>query len=170
MDIERIRKNAAYFQRTIRWRNVREYVVAAFVAFTFGQRLFAGGSPVLRLGDFLVILGVACVCWQLHRRGSAVVCPPGASAAEFFRFHRGQLMRQRAALRSVFVWYIGPFLPGLLVIFAGRMMQHPHAWTPAVGLAVVGVIVVGVWYVNQLAADGMAKQISEIDRVLAEYE
>ncbi len=170
VDIEKIHKRAAYFQRMVRWRNVREYAVAAFVVFQFAQRMLATGSPLLRVGDSLVILGVGFICWQLHRRGSAEACPPGASSAAYFRFYRAQLLRQRTALRSVLVWYIGPLAPGLLTIFAARMLAHPDALKPAVGLAVISLLGLIVWYVNQLAADGMDKQIAEVDRVLQDYE
>jgi Flp pilus assembly protein TadB len=169
MDIEKIRKKAGEFQTTIRNRNIREYVVGAMVACFFARDFLAATRPLPRLAFAMLVLGTVYACWQLHRRGSAETCPPSETPPLFIRFHRDQLLRQRAALRRVWAWYIAPFIPGMIVLFLARAQQG-RAQTAAAGVAVVAILCVIVWYVNRLAADGMDRQLSEVERALRDYE
>ena len=49
-------------------------------------------------------------------------------------FHRSELVRQRDLLRSVWWWYLLPFVPGMLLIPVGSSLDDP------LGLLALGIV------------------------------
>ncbi len=115
--------HARAFQSRVRRRNVIEYVASAVVVVTFGAYTVVLPYAVLRIASGLVIAGVLTVVWQLYRRASARPAPH----ADALSFHRAELVRQRDALRSAWLWYLMPFMPGLGLFAIGMAMTQPHA-------------------------------------------
>ncbi len=85
-------------------------------------------------------------------------------------FHRGELTRQRDALRSVAVWYLAPFFPGVILLFLGRWFQA-HASHRPVGLDHLIIVLCGViialfwlvvWLLNQRVAERLQRRIDEL--------
>jgi hypothetical protein len=89
-------------------------------------------------------------------------------------FWREQMVRQRDALRSIFWWYLLPFFPGLLILMsAGGARPQPAGGEGATaGGLIVMCLTVSVfpfvWWLNQLAARKLQKQIDEIDELRGE--
>ena len=113
----------------------------------------------------LVIAGTLFVAWQLRRRASAEP-PERAGAMPLLLFARAQLVRQCEALRSVFRWYILPFLPGMSVFMTGTMLaERANGPEPrdAVGFAVLIAMLAGIWWLNQLGARRLQRSIDEMD-------
>lgn len=168
--IEEARSGADRFFRQIRRRNGVEYAAGALVVLMFGAiAAFAPIGPVARLGAALVALGALVVVWQLHRRASAEA-PPEAMAMEPILTHqRAQFVRQRDALSRIGLWYLGPLVPGMvLMLFHSAFERGPAAlltletghWiTVAVNIAVFGT----VWWLNHKAARQLQHAIDEID-------
>lgn len=150
-------------QGMFRLRNLMEYIAGGFVMLGFGSYLFMPMNLTIKAGSVLLLLGTAHVMWQLHRRASAV--PPPAQG-DLAGFQREQLVRQHAALSTVWRWYLAPFVPGMLVLFVGQAQALPSGqWVygaASVGLtlAVFGL----VWLLNHHAARKIARQIEELDR------
>jgi hypothetical protein len=82
------------------------------------------------------------------------------------QFHRRELVRQRDLLRSVWLWYIGPFVPGIVVFGMGVGSRHGTGtwWNALPFLCVFG----GVMWANYRAARGLDRQIAELDRMESE--
>ena len=163
--IDDVRAGASKFYRRIWWRNAIEYAACAVVVFGFGKYLFTLEHVLEKAGSLLVIAGTLFVAWQLHRRGSAEP-PEKAGAMPLLLFARAQLVRQRDALRSIFWWYLLPFLPGLTVFMTGTMLSaRPSGPEPrdAVGFAGLIALFAGIWWINQLGARSLQKHIDEID-------
>jgi hypothetical protein len=86
-------------------------------------------------------------------------------------FSRAQLVRQRDALRTIFWWYILPFLPGLFVIMRGgravRLSKTGETaavgWQELVLLGIIGASLGGLWWWNQKAAAKLQRHIDDID-------
>jgi hypothetical protein len=78
-------------------------------------------------------------------------------------FHRRELVRQRDLLRSVWSWYLGPLIPGLVVFSVGIMPHRVGAMVFCVSffLVVFGLIV----WVNHRAAVRLDRQIAELDNL-----
>jgi hypothetical protein len=163
--LDQVRAGASKFYRRIWWRNAIEYIACVIVVIGFGTYLFTLPHILQKAGSLLVIAGTLFVAWQLHRRASAEP-PEQAGATPLLLFARAQLVRQRDALRSVFGWYLLPFLPGMAVFMAGTMLAgRPSGPEPrdAIGFAVLTALFVGIWWINQLGAGRLQKHIDEID-------
>lgn len=102
--------------------------------------------------------GTLVVLWQLWRRGRSEPIPSGAPV---IAHHRAQLERQRAALASVFWWYLLPLLPGLaLFLYAAAPTREP--WIGAASATFCAVVFVGVWWLNHRAARALAGEVAEL--------
>lgn len=167
-----VRAGADKFYRKVRRRNVIEYVGCAFVVVAFGSYVFILPQTLQKIGSAWIVLATFYVAWQLHRRGSAI-SPETAGQVPIYEFVRAQLVRQRDALRSIFWWYILPFLPGLAMILAGSGLVVPAGGGPPIWVrllslaATIGIIAV-VWLLNQLSARILQRRISEIDALMDE--
>ena len=170
MSIEEIRKKAAAFQRRIQGRNLRE-TVASLVAIGIFALFFKWfPAPVQRIGSCLTIAGYLYVLWRMNGSAAASRVPTNAAFEACLTFHRRELVRQRDLLRTVWRWYLGPLVPGLLVSVLGALAtkaRHPSDWWRAAPLLVVFAAV--FWLVarlNRRAADCLQRQIDDLDRAV----
>ncbi len=170
MSVEQIRMSAGKFQRKVGRRNVREYVAALVVTVFFAYDFVRADDLLVRIGFALVIAGTAFVVWQLHAQGSARKLPEDAVLTSFIDFQRRELIRQRDLLRSVWRWYLGPLIPGLVVLIAsfGRAnpghLKHPGLMVAIYAIA-VGAVFVGIAKLNGRAARRLQRQIDRLDEL-----
>lgn len=155
-----IQLQASAFQRRVKRRNRREYIAGVFVVPVFLAYAWIFPYWVTKLGALLTVLGTLFVLWQLHRRASARDVPE-ALGASHVAFHRAELVRQRDAVRDVWLWYIGPFIPGFFIFMWGRQteleVRHPLAY-------VVGVVLMmAIAVANRFAARRFQRQIDALD-------
>lgn len=161
-------KRARRFQNRIARRNFLEYAAALLVCTGFGFYLWEFPAPLMRAGSLLSILGTLVVVWQLHRRASSRPLPAAESSLPSRDFHRAELVRQRDALRSVWLWYVGPLVPGMVVFRLG-VNANPDPTLPfARGWAAEGVIaciILGVILLNLYGAHKLQRQIDQLDQI-----
>ena len=166
--LEEVRKGADKFYRRIQRRNAIEYVACVIVVVAFGSYVFTLPHVLQKIGSAMIVLATFYVGWQLHRRASAEP-PEKAGTMPLLAFARAQMLRQRDALRSIFWWYILPFLPGLVVMTVGNAKDAefaangPPIWVRWLVFAVIGAALVGVWWLNQYGARKLQRRIDEID-------
>jgi hypothetical protein len=168
MSAEIIHKRAAKFERRIMWRNVREYVASLIAVALFGYFFVTSRDVLSRLTSGLFIGAMLWIVVQLHRKGSATRSPSGVDTLTSLRLYRGELERQRAAVSTVWWWYLAPMVPGFVVYTIGYAIkvQHPAAWA---GLALMDAIVAGmffvIWKMNMKAARCLQRMIDELNAV-----
>lgn len=181
---EDLQRRMSKFERTIARRNLLEYVAAAFVIAIFVYYAWMFPTLLLRLGCGLLIVGTLYVVYQLHRRASARPVPADFGLRSCADFQRAELERQREALRSVWSWYLMPFLPGMFVFLFGlyefvrRIAQaagrpfHAGIAVGALGFVVLCVLAVfvGIWRLNQWAADKLQAQIDQLTALAQDPE
>jgi hypothetical protein len=168
MSIAEVQARASAFQTKISRRNLREYAAAAIVVLFFGYRFAYTADPFIRGGMALIIAGTCYVVWQLHIRGAAREIPKEAGLSSFIDFQRQQLIRQRDMLTNLWSWYLGPLLPGMVVLMvavghatAGRV---PHAWLlTVIYLGIVTAVFGAIDRLNKRAARRLQRQIDELD-------
>ena len=90
--------------------------------------------------------------------------PEATALTPSMEFYRRELERQRDLLRDIWRWYLGPFIPGL-VVFVWGSVRHVKGgqWVKAVPFGVL--CVVFFWFVGRLnrrAADKLQRQIEEL--------
>jgi hypothetical protein len=173
--LEEVRKGADKFYRIIKWRNRIEYVACAIAVVVFAYKFFSAPTLVHQVGLGLLVAAFIYMPWQLHRRGSAA-SPDTAGTMPIYVFLREQLVRQRDALRSILVWYLLPWLPGLAFLFAGNGLDPeieaagPPIWARWLVLAGIAAFIGGIWWLNQLGARRLQKRIDEIDALTGRTE
>jgi uncharacterized membrane protein YecN with MAPEG domain len=168
MTLAAIHEKARVFGAKVRRRNAIEYIASAVVVLGFLPAVLHRGSWMMQAGGALIIAGTVFMVWQLHRRASAKSVPQAGKAA--VDFYRAELTRQRDALRSVAVWYIAPFVPGMALLLMGRWFQS-HATRWPVGAdhfiilltaAVAFLVFMVIWLLNQRGADRLQRRIDEL--------
>jgi len=165
MTIEEIRARGDYFYKTIRRRNIGEYLAAAYVAGSFSWRAAVAHGALVRAADVLVAAGALFVAYQLYRRGSARTIAPALDDTSYAAAYRAELCRQRDALNNVLLWYIGPFVPGLALLVIARTAEGnaAHRTLALAGAAVVAFVFAVVWFINAQAARRMQWRIDEME-------
>jgi hypothetical protein len=162
--VNEIRERAAKFEKTIKRRDLKEYLAAAFVVAAFSLCMVIIPNTIVKIGCGLIIAGHLYVSWHLYREGSASTLPFDAVFGTCLSYHRSELMRQRDLLRGVLFWYIGPLIPGYAVfiwgiadMLAGRLQAVIQA---AILMVVVALAVLGL---NWWGARKLQRQIDELD-------
>lgn len=169
MTLTEIHSRAGRFRATIRTRNLTEYAAAILVLGVFGWMAWLIPQPVVKAGAILIMLGTAYVAYALHRRGgTGKMLPDGMQPLA--DYHRGELVKQREALASVWRWYLLPFVPGVLV-FVGGVSFAPETGLPLVARLVqfatatgfVAILFTGICWLNIRAAKQLDAEIAALD-------
>jgi len=168
MSIQEIHQRAGKFERTIRWRNIREYVGSLVAMGMLGYFFATAHGVVFRTTFGLFIAGLLVVVVQLYRKGRAHSMPAGTDTMTSLRFYRMELERQLNVVSNVWAWYLGPLVPGFVVYTIGLAVtiRRPEAW---IALAVLDAVVAGMFYViwrmNMRAARCLRRMIAELNGV-----
>lgn len=168
----RVDEKARRLARTVRNRNLREYLAVLVVAPFFAVAAARSDGIVTALGHALVAVGAVFVALHLRARGGNLP-PPAADAPtrERVAHYRAELSRQRDLLASVARWYILPFAPGMLLFLAGTgidLVKHglpPQHAALALGstLLVMAATAAVVLLLNRRAARAMGREIEALD-------
>ncbi len=149
------------WQRRIARRNRLEVLAGAFVVVVFCFYIWLFPFWLTRLGSAMVVAGTLAVLWQLRRRASSRM-PPADWGRPWFEFQRAELSRQRDALRSVWLWYLGPLLPGMAV-FGWSLLPE---WRASDALALVALVLAEfglVFWLNWRAAAKIQREIDALE-------
>lgn len=169
MSLADIHTRATRFQSTIRWRNAREYIAGAFVFSFFAWVAATDDNTLVCVGAVLIATASAFVNWNIYRRGRAAPKAALDMARNFFDFHRAELVRQRDTLRTVWRWYLGPYVPGLLIFLAGASFGDPDVPLGmelakfALGAGIGGAVFASIGWVNAEVAKRMDGEIGALD-------
>ncbi|WP_437630351.1 hypothetical protein [Sorangium sp. So ce854] len=178
IDMEALKRRGSKLRRTVRARNALESAAAVVALCLLGAQAYAAlgaGDHLSALGAALLMAGLLVVVGVLWKRGSNLR-PPGLDAptSEQIAFHRRALARQRDLLRAVPRWYLGPLVPGLVVLLVVGTLRFPlgeglpyptlaRALLLAGHLALVALVFAGIAWLNARAARKLDAEIATID-------
>lgn len=141
------------FLHCTRARNRREIIVGAILMVIFALLAFTASiGSVDFYGNLLLVLGLAVVIgviWFTARpRGD--LQRPGAGNVEHWS---AEMQRQAKLLRRTPLWYVGPLIPGFVLLFwpSNPALNPLLAWLPLLILAVAFAAV--IWLNRRAAAD-----------------
>lgn len=160
LSLDTLPQHAHLFQRVIWWRNVREAAAATVVLAFNVSHLFRVDDAVAWTGHLLLAAGTLFIVGYLFTRAGTRPVPDNVDLHGMLSFHRGELVRQRSILLAVPLWYLLPFVPGMLVIMASK--QDASIGSAIAGLIVVSLMFIGVWRLNVGAARMLEKQLAEV--------
>jgi len=163
MSIEEIRRRAAKFEKRIIWMNAREYFAGAIGMALMGFFLVRDHDNLSRIGFGLTMAGLAYALLHLYFKGRPGTASEqvGVQCANFFL---EELERTRKLVDNLW-WYLGPLVPGLVVLTIAPALANPQ---PAVllRLAIVDLFIAGAFVLvirlNKRAARCLQKQIDEL--------
>jgi len=167
--LENIHRTAERFQRRTRRALLIEYGASAFVVAVFGFYIWALPGSMVKAGSALCIAGVLFIVWQMHKR-MASKHVPDLSGSGLIEFHRQELLRQRDAVKSAWLWYILPLVPGMVLMMLGRWYQLHASWRSlawdheVIALCSV-IILLGIGIIRLVQALRVAKLQKKIDEL-----
>jgi len=163
---EQLRLRAKKFQRKIKIRNSVEYIAGLIVVLAFTRYIVIFPYILIQLGSVMIILATIFVLYQLHRRASTRSLPSEFYGKPHLEFMRGELSRQRDALNSVWLWYLAPFVPGMIVFRWGVESEAALSAYFATGWtanAVMCAVFIGIGVLNVFSAKSLQKKIDKLD-------
>jgi hypothetical protein len=128
INLSEIRARAESFKTRVRWRNLALYAYSiANIAITAWLISTGQHQPYMRYAapGLLIVVAHLFVIWQLWWRTSMRAMPADLMGRAALDYLRHQLERQRDALSSAWLWYIAPFMPGLIWELWLRANFHP---------------------------------------------
>ena len=167
LSLDDLRVDAKRLRRRVVLRNALEYAACVLVVAGFAFYIVRFPFPLMRLGSALVIAGTLAVAWQMHRRASGTPLPGDTLARSWLDFQHAQLARQRDALRSVWLWYVGPLVPGIIVFRWGVETElaagapFARGW---VANAVIALVFAAVIALNRYGARKLQRRIDALER------
>jgi len=145
---EEIRGRLTGLDRRTRLRNILEYATAALGVIAAGGiaalQILLGGPDLGTLGVALIAVGAIVIVFQLRARtgGSAIDgTQPSIDA------YRTLLRRERDALASAWLWYVGPMLPGVALVYCDAALKVKGNGVIFVGLTVLVTIAFFAWVI-----------------------
>ncbi|MDN3645441.1 hypothetical protein QWY75_04360 [Pontixanthobacter aestiaquae] len=169
---DEFRSKQTMFEKRIRRRNMVEYAAGALVIAVFGWvgwLTFSVGEYFVSTSWFAMIACTVVVLLNLRRVGSPLPHNPEISCQAHLR---AQMVHQHKAISSVGRWYIGPFIPGMFLVFAAmaELTARTTGWVIALGgisgpAVFSGGIMLFVAWLNRRAARDLAIRIAELDRL-----
>ena len=172
MSLTDIRARSSKLQSIVRRRNVVEYAAGALVIAVFGIVAFVMPGVLAKIGCGLIAAGTAYVMWRLHVLARAATRDEMSAAESLSQFYRHELARQRDALSSIWRWYLGPLIPGLVVFWLAMIVNipvRPAAWVAgALGLAITAGVFTAIAAANKRAARSLQAEIDALDSANAE--
>lgn len=168
MSIDDIRRRAVKFERRVFWMNAREYVGGAIGIALFGYFLSRAHDNLSRVAFGLLIAGLAYALIHIYRKGRPGTASEqvGAQCAEFFV---EELERTRKLVSNLW-WYLGPLVPGLVLLAVASAIAHPQPKAlliQAIANLFIAATFLFVIRLNARAARCLQKQIDELRSIQA---
>ena len=163
MSIDEIRRRAVKFERRIFWLNAREYAAGGIGAVLLAYSLVHSHDTLSRLAFGLLIAGLTYALGHLYVKGRPGTASEqvGAQCAEFFL---EELERTRKLVSNLW-WYLGPLVPGLLLLTIASARANPQPMA-LLRFAIADLVVAGAFLfvirLNARAARCLKKQIDEL--------
>jgi hypothetical protein len=160
---------AAAFDRRIRRRNTIEYIASGFVIviFCWYATFPEPATPLWPVANIAIALGTLLVMWNLHRISRSASAADVSSVTSLIEHHRADLLRHQKSLKSVWLWYIMPIVPGTLMWFVAQAIGRPSgavALPFAIVFVTTAAVFIGVIVLNLRGAAKLQRMIDELDR------
>jgi hypothetical protein len=161
MTLDEIRARSGKLAQRVKWRNWREYGAGILVIAAFAYYTWASPNGLIKIGSLCTIAATLFIMYQLRKRSSA---PDVASEmVQLVTFYRRQLEAERDMLQSIWLWYVLPLVPGV-IIFAIGVSATRFGADFTVYFSVAALIAGAVILLNLWAARKMQQQIDELPR------
>src|SRR5204863_6827687 len=111
--LERVRATAERLDFCARRGKWALWAVMAIELAVLGWK-FPSGPLAVQIGSGLIVAGLTFAIWCYYRARLGL---PEGIAGSGLEYYRGALVRQRDALRGMWLWFLCPLMPGPALIF-----------------------------------------------------
>jgi hypothetical protein len=165
VDMTELKKKASRFQRLVWLRNITEWVAAALVVFFFSRMTLSDKLHwVSRVGGATIVIAAIYVAYRLYRDGRVRSLPdPALDTGLYIEEYREQLFGQAKLIRDVPYWYLGPLLPGFILIYLGYVLKDPGQW-PIHAVLFTGSMLFFLWvaWINRRGAEKLERRAEKL--------
>jgi hypothetical protein len=157
------------FERIGRRARLIEAAAGVVVALFFVAPLWSSTNWVLRIGFGLAsAYGLHVALCMLRYRMQPM--PDGLGFQGSVAYYRTELQRQHGHIRTMWRWYLLPFVPALLFILVGSALQASGRGRPIWPALVIAAIVLGVGLIAHASSQNIAKKLRVRIDTLASVE
>jgi hypothetical protein len=154
---------ATRFQRWIRSRNLREYLVAAFLVVLLAAAIVRAPSGWARVPPSLIILVLVSTMHRIHKKGWIQRIPSNRSPAAYREIYRRELARQRDLLPNAWKGFAIMFVSLVVLLFATPAPVAATLELRCMGLATYSMGFVLLAKLNRLAARKLSQRLKTLD-------
>ncbi len=130
----------------------------------FARCAWIAPTPIVRLGDLIMMAGVPWTLWQAWRLWPQALPGDALSGRQLIDFHRGQLLRRKRSFAAQLA-LVAPTLAGAAVVALGVHLAAPDArvsrFLPIAGL--FGLWLLAFWLLARRQRRVLQAQIDEMD-------
>lgn len=161
IDLDALQRSARDLERTVRRRNLVEVFASGLVVAFLGAAAVDAGPNLEGLALGLIAAGALVVAVTILLRGEAPRAGTAMGTADFLSAYREELRYQARLLRWVPVWYLGPFLPGAVLLVAAMALDGATgaAWLGGLFVAGLFALLAGL---NLFAARGLSRTADRV--------
>jgi hypothetical protein len=137
-----LQQRSREFEKNVRRANL-ELLLGVLILVFLGWRAAIAEPVSDRVAGGLIIAAALYITYQVFKRGSAGAVPPEADLSSLPALYRSRLERRRDALRSIWSWYVLPFLGGLMIFALRVPLAHPdqlRLWPNVVPFATLCIV------------------------------
>lgn len=170
-----LRARAETLRTRVQWRNIALYAYSLANLALTGFLLGTGKYPTQAVPGVLLMAAHLFVIWQVWWRARMRGMPGDLGGRAAVDFLRHELTRQHDALAKAWLWYIAPFMPGLIWQLAHRAATQPAGFSVAANHSTVLFLVlsatffwVAVWLAFSRAAARLEIQLERLKGLTAE--
>lgn len=170
--IWRLAQESARFERTIFWRDAREWLATAFVAGVFLFEAFHY-RPIHWLPIVAAVIACLPMTYVAFRRQKGPAPEASQSLTNHLRDSIARVQHQIGLLRSVLWWYLAPLALSVMIIRLDRV--HSIRGTADTGnysvaaLLLGAAVFFGIWELNQHAVrKHLEPRVHELEKTLSE--
>lgn len=143
---------ARSFDRSIRWRNYREYAACGLVGSLFGYWATRAPGVAESTAMILLAMGALIAAIQIMRLGTPTRPRAEDTADAVLHDWRAELERQARLLEGVRLNYLAPFVPGFVLLALAPLIDGTTPFTGGLVLAALMTSIFGfvLWFVDRL--------------------
>jgi hypothetical protein len=149
-----VERKSAQFDRTIRWRNLRECVAAPFIAGYFGWLSFHQPNLLSQIGCLWTAASSLWILYYILRHGKPPAAPEYEQSLNGYREQlRHKYDHQLQLFKSLKYWYLLPPYLGLLMFCAGQIshaaQRRALGLSDLLGPAAFTAMFALIWWLNE---------------------
>ncbi|MEQ9814341.1 MAG: hypothetical protein RLO50_16295 [Azospirillaceae bacterium] len=168
IDMAALAGRASLLDERVRQRNRFEFIsggLASLILLVAGIATLAGATGttdiVSGLGSLALVAGFAVIGSHILRLSQRARLP--SLHLDGYAHYLARLSRERRLLGSAWAWYVGPLVPGFVMIYGSQLLPpDPNPAFALIGGGATFAVLIGVVVLNLRAAHRIDREICDL--------